>query len=346
MIHNIGKKGILLAAGFLLIACSQKMPAGGYAATEPTPVAAITPAVLNPEEGTFAFVDQDGEDVGPSPTPSPSPTPAPTPEDIAAAPEGITSYNLDELRAITYSDEETAQLEAFYANTLFTGDSVLLGFKNYCARSTEPMFANLKFLAAGSYSLHNAFWEVSEKSVHPLYQGQQYPLWESIPMIAPERAFFFFGINDVAWGIEEDIKLYEQLIDTILGAYPDLDVTIISATYTLAGAGKGGINNENIRAFNEGAADLAARRGWGYVDMANALSDGQGNLRPEFCSDGFVHETNAAYEVWNMMVKAYAAERMGIREMPKPEEVQADVADPAAADEKQATEEDKTEGTD
>ncbi len=276
------------------------------------------PVVLEIQEGTYAFQRSDGIKVGPWPSPTPTPIPTPTPEPDPAAPAGgTTSASVDTLKTIVYSPEEEQQIQDFYKDTVFTGDSVLLGWRNYCARSEDPLCKELQFLASGSYSLHNAFVEVGDKSIHPLYQGQQYPLWESIPMMGAKRVFLFFGINDVAWGVEDAVNMYPLLIERIEAACEGgIDVTIISATYTLAGAAKGGINNENIAAFNEGVAKIAAERGWGFIDLANTLSDGNGNLAPQYCSDGFLHETNEAYDIWYLMMKAYAAERLGIREMP------------------------------
>lgn len=271
--------------------------------------------VLNIQEGTYAFMRADGEKVGPWPSPTPTPIApivTPTPEPLPPATEA-TAIDLTELRSIQYSPEEEQKILEFFENTVYTGDSVLLGFRNYCARSEDPLCRELDFLASGSYSLHNAFVEVGDKSIHPLYQGQQYPLWESIPMMGAKRVFLFFGINDVAWGVQDAVNMYPLLIDRIVEAAPGIDVTIISATYTLAGAGKGGITNANIAEFNEGVKKVAAERGWGFIDLANTLSDGNGNLAPEYCSDGFLHETQAAYDVWYLMMKAYAAERLGIR---------------------------------
>ncbi|MBR5420355.1 MAG: hypothetical protein IK115_04330 [Lachnospiraceae bacterium] len=321
---TVGKLLSALLVGSALLSACKAGEADGTVAPSPAdmtsgsagPTAVPTPAELQPEEGTFAFVSEDGKEVGPSPTPSPSPTPEPTPEDIAAPAEGVSSYDVAALRAVTYTDEQMAAIAEFYSNTVFTGDSVLLGFNNYCARSSDPVCSGLKFLSSGSYSLHNAFRPVSDSSIHPLYQGVQYPLWESVPLIGPNRLFLFFGINDVSFGVEDSLAMYPLLIDNILAACPDLDITILSATYTLAGAGKGGINNENLSAFNSGAAELCAERGWGFLNLADALSDGQGNLKAEYCSDGFVHETNAAYEIWEMMIKAYAAERLGFGSIP------------------------------
>ena len=227
-----------------------------------------------------------------------------------------SAYDLTALYNMQYTDEQMAQINAFYNGAVFAGDSVMLGFRNYATRSSDEMLKGLRFLASGSYSLHNAFWPVSSKSVHPLYQGAQYPLWESIQMMGANRVFLFFGINDVAQGMDDSIALYGELVDKIHELTPNADITVISATYTLKGTGTKGLNNDNLAAFNQAISKMASENGWGYIDMANVLSDGEGNLASKYCSDGFLHENNAAYEVWKLMLISYAAERLGY-ETPK-----------------------------
>ncbi len=292
---------------------------------------------LQPQAGVFAFdVEKSGQlqHVGPTATPAPTPKTAPAPKTAVTAGEdtagsdtqktpdpavninvssaaGVSYYDIKTLDTAVYTDEQMAQIKEFYRNTVFTGDSVLLGFKNYCAKSDDEMLKNFKFLASGSYSLHNAFWEVSEKSIHPLYQGQQYPLWESIPMMGAERMFLFFGINDVALGIDDALNMYPLLIEKIQAGAPGIDVNILSATYTMKDKSKGALNNSNLAIFNEGAAKIAAERGYGYIDIADTLSDGAGNLLEKYCSDNELHENQLAYQVWVQILKAYAADRLG-----------------------------------
>ena len=226
------------------------------------------------------------------------------------------TYDLQTLENMHYSDEQMQQIIQYYNGSVFAGDSVLLGFRNYASRSTDPMLTQMQFLAAGSLSLHNAFWPVSEKSVHPLYQGAQHPIWESMQMMGANKAFLFFGINDVSYNIDESVALYPQLVDKIREYCPNMEINIISATYTLKDMGKGKLNNTNIAAFNQGVRALAEQNGWGYIDMATVLSDGAGNLAPDYCSDGFLHESKKAYNVWTQMLVRYAAERLGIQETP------------------------------
>ena len=274
----------------------------------------------------FDVVGDAGEiHVGPT-EPEPEPTPETVSEDVAAeagvsgnsASENMAayaaaagSYDLTALKKMNFTEEQMAEILAYYDGAVFAGDSVLLGFRNYAAKSSDGFLKSLKFLAAGSFSLHNAFWPVSDKSVHPLYQGEQHPVWESLQLMEAKKAFLFFGINDVSLGMDDSIALYPQLIDKIKELSPDIEITIISATYTLKDAGTKGLNNTNLAAFNEAIKAKAEENGWGYIDMATVLSDGEGNLAAQYCSDGFVHETAAAYEVWTQMLIRYAADQLG-----------------------------------
>jgi hypothetical protein len=194
----------------------------------------------------------------------------------------------------------------YYQNAVIVGDSVAYGLQLYAARNTsDPLFSALRFLTAGSFSVHNAFWPVSEKSVHPMIQGAQHPVWESIPMTGRKHVFTFFGLNDMNAGKDTPEK-YVQLLQKIKASDPEVDFTIISCTYTLADKSSGRLNNTEIRDFNAKMQELAQQNGWGYLDMATPLSDGAGNLAPVYCSDGFVHQTRAAYAVWREQLVAYA----------------------------------------
>ena len=126
-------------------------------------------------------------------------------------------------------------------------------------------------------------------------------------MMGKKHVFLFFGLNDIA--LDDDTpQLYRQLVANIKAASPEAQINIISMTYTAAGAGKKRLNNDNIRRFNGEMKKIAAENGWGFVDMANPLSDGNGNLAAAYCSDNYVHQTTAAYQVWGQVLREYAKE--------------------------------------
>lgn len=213
------------------------------------------------------------------------------------------------------SEEE---IDNYYKNAVFVGDSIMLGFRNYCMKQKDSYLNNIQFLAAGSFSVTNSLWDVTAKSVHPVYKGQKRQVWESISMMETDKVFLFFGMNDLnVSGLEGTVEKYKQLIANIKEKSPDVEIHIISMTYTLKDAGKGKLKNPKIREFNELLKAAALENGWGYLDMATPLATKDGDLAPAYCSDGFVHQSRAAYDVWNTVIRDYARAQLdGTSEYP------------------------------
>ncbi len=205
---------------------------------------------------------------------------------------------------------EEAEIDAYLADSVLIGDSIVLGYRNYCTKSEEEALKSIKFLVAGNFSAHNAFWEVSSKSVHPLYQGEQRPVWESVSLVGAKNVFICLGLNDLNID-DKTCECYQQLISNILELSPEVSINIISMTYTLKDQGVGKLNNDEIRIYNEELQKMAAGNGWGFVNIAPLLADEEGNLKTEYCSDGFLHQTPAAYEVWTQALRQYAEKVLG-----------------------------------
>lgn len=198
-------------------------------------------------------------------------------------------------------------IDDFYANSVFVGDSVMLGFRNYAMKNADTYLGAVQFLASGSFSVNNALQPPNSTSTHPIYDGKQRYIEESIALMHAERVFLFFGINDVALAELPDVcDKYTELIGRIEEQSPDAEIYILSATYTLAGQGGRKLNNENLSALNALMQERASENGWGYVDIMSALDDGKGNLAEEYCSDGYLHQNTAAYDVWSEVLREYA----------------------------------------
>lgn len=212
---------------------------------------------------------------------------------------------------------EEEKINDYLGDSVLIGDSIVLGYRNYCRKSEDESLHDIGFLAAGSFSAHNALWPVSDKSVHPVFQGQQRPVWESVSMMDVGNVFLCFGLNDLNID-DKTIECYKEVIDNILESSPDVQIHIISMTYTLKGQGKGRLNNDEIRVYNTKLKEMAQENGWGYVDLASALEDKEGNLVAEYCSDDFLHQNPAAYDVWTRVLREYVADWLNI-DMPSDE---------------------------
>ncbi len=234
-----------------------------------------------------------------------APTNAETEKATETSVEGETGSEL-----LEFTQEE---IESFYDDSVFVGDSVMLGFRNYAQkRKDDTLLSRMKFLAAGSLSVNNAFWDTkNKKSVHPIYKGQKRYIWDSLALMESKRVFIMLGINDLnVYGLEKTRDKYKELIEKIEESCPDVEVYIMSMTYVLHGKEKGNLKNDTIREFNAMLEELAKENEWGYVSLADSLADENGDLAKEFCSDGFVHQNAAAYDVWVSVLRDYAAQQL------------------------------------
>ena len=208
------------------------------------------------------------------------------------------------------TEEEIAN---YFQGAYVTGDSVAYGFQLYANRQkgSSAILQNLGFLTRGSFSAHNAFMAISKKSVHPTYQGAQHFIWDSLQMVGAKHVFMFFGLNDLnIGGVDSTVDYYVRLINQIRAVNPDIAFTIISTTPMYQGSEKGKLTNANIYALNARMQALCTENGWGYLDIASHLKAANGTLAAQYCSDHYVHETNAAYAIWLQCFHDYAQEKL------------------------------------
>lgn len=226
-----------------------------------------------------------------------------------AAPTGVPETQpVQELLPPT--EDEIAN---YFQGAYVTGDSVAYGFQLYANRqkANSAILQNLGFLTRGSFSAHNAFMAISKKSVHPTYQGAQHHIWDSLQLVGAKHVFMFFGLNDLnIGGVDSTVDYYVRLINQIRAVNPDIAFTIISTTPMYQGSEKGKLTNANIDALNARMQALCTENGWGYLDIASHLKAANGTLAAQYCSDHYVHETNAAYAIWLQCFHDYAQEKL------------------------------------
>lgn len=201
--------------------------------------------------------------------------------------------------------EQEERLASYYGESVFIGDSIMLGFRNYSAKK-DTFVHDIQFLAAGSYSAGNALKPVEGDNVHPKYKGKKYQVWDAVALMGSKRVFVLLGMNDIALlGLEGARDAYGEVLEKIEEASPGIEINIISVTYTLKDEGKKKLNNENIAKYNVLLKEMAKENGWGYIDLCTPISDGKGNLAEGYCSDGFAHLSKTAYARWEKELIKY-----------------------------------------
>lgn len=204
-------------------------------------------------------------------------------------------------------DSET---DSFFENSVFCGDSLMDDFKRYCMAKGSGFLSEPLFLAATSFSLMQAIGPVTSTILHPLYQGEKLSVEDSIAKCGADRAFLFFGMNDLEWTTpEKAVEEYNTLIFRIHNKAPETKLYIIGLTYIYDSAQKydSGFTNENMRIFNDTMYQYCQKYDYiEFINIGDRLIDGTNGLKSEYVSDGIEHMTTAGYDVWTKVLRAYA----------------------------------------
>ena len=232
----------------------------------------------------------------------------PSAPDVSAVEEPATPVVT--LVEVTKSRDELIALAgqgewSWFDDVVMIGDSVTLKLKNFVAqqRHDDPgYFGGGQFLSSGSLGSGNSLWEVSDKSVHPSYQGEKLLLEQSIPMTGAKKLYLMLGVNDIAvYGLEGSVENYKTLLSQIKAAAPEVEFYIQSATPICEGAERGALTNENLKVYNQMLVEMCQELGLRFVDVASVLRDENGYLPREYCSDpdGMgIHLTDLACQLW------------------------------------------------
>lgn len=215
-------------------------------------------------------------------------------------------FTAEQLAAM--KDVSSEEIVNFYDRSVFIGDSIMVGFRNYASTTPGSFMGKSKFLACVSYSLLHALNPVSRDGLQPIYNGKKMNVWDAIPGMGVDKVFIMFGTNDLTYTRADIyVEKHKTLIAKIKEKNPNVQIFIIGMTPVYAGSERGCLNNSNIRWVNEYL--LGKQKAWGftYVNLYENVVDGRGNFRAEYSSDRYVHHNAKCYaEAWEPTLKSVA----------------------------------------
>lgn len=225
--------------------------------------------------------------------------------------ESFTAGSIDIERYNEILSSGMVSENAFFANSVFVGDSLMVGFEKYCRTHDSIASGTTYFLARVSGSAKAAISKnalTKHAGIMPIYNGRAQYIEDSILQIPDvSKMFICYGINDLTGStpaqVAEDLR---TLITRITDKNPGLQVYVISIPCVVPGSHAGYLSNDSIRTANILLQDICAVNGWGFINITEYLMGADGAIRPEYCSDHYVHETERAYQVWNKVLKDYA----------------------------------------
>ena len=192
--------------------------------------------------------------------------------------------------------------EGLFAGTAFIGDSVTLKLRNY--NTANGAVSGATFLCQGSYSVNHAV----NNTMYLSYQGQDMSPQDALKACGATKVFILLGMNDIALvGIDGTIENWGKMIANIRAENPDIQIYIQSGTPIYKSGEVGSLTNENMDKYNVKLQAFAESNGCQYIDLAKYLKDPSNGLAKAYCSDDYVHFTDAACAVWVKVLQSALA---------------------------------------
>lgn len=225
--------------------------------------------------------------------------------------DGFITGNIDEQKYNEILFSGMVSENAFFANSVFVGDSLTVGFEKYCRTHDSIASDSTYFLARVSCSARVAISAnalTKHAGIMPVYDGRVQYIEDSIAQLPDvSRMFICYGMNDLTGSTPEQFTADMQtLITRITDKNPGLEVYVISIPCIASDANAGGLSNSSIQIANILLQNTCMINGWGFVNISEYLMGADGAIRPEYSSDNYVHENSRAYKVWDSVLKDYA----------------------------------------
>jgi len=204
-----------------------------------------------------------------------------------------------------------SRVSAFYSNSVFIGDSILVGYKAYSQRIETSATHNAQFLCSKGFSAYHALRADKSIKNHPEYNGVKQAIWTSVSQMNVDKVFIYLGTNDLV-GINPDESSTNtiEVANRIHQAKPEATIYIIGIAPAYAGTSKGCLNSTDIATYDNLLMDKAHMSGFHYINLSDCLKGEDGNIRPELSGDRYVHINNAAYDIWNQVMSDYALNQL------------------------------------
>ena len=171
----------------------------------------------------------------------------------------------------------------YWDHTVFIGDSVSVMLESYC--NSSQALGGAKFLCSGSMSATNMLAGLILPE-WPKGSGQHPPIEESVKASGADVVYIMLGMNNISMG-DRAVEDMLTIATNIQQANPDATLIFQSVTPMTEDSPRktASLNNDTINAYNERIKAMAQEHEWYYVNVAEAVRNENGFLRPEFCSD-------------------------------------------------------------
>ena len=192
---------------------------------------------------------------------------------------------------------------SYFADAAFLGDSLTVGFSDYQINLGGALICG--YTGVGPDAI------VNRSAVKSPTRGQEVAL-DVLAAAQPRKLYILLGTNTLTTLGASDrfLAYYGQMLDMLreaLGEDCVIYVQSIPPVRPTVAAEKPGLATDVLRGVNEQLAQMAASKGCVYLDLWEALADGEGNLKEMLAAPDGVHlSAGNGYGAWVTYLRNHA----------------------------------------
>ena len=192
---------------------------------------------------------------------------------------------------------------SYFSDAAFLGDSLTVGFSDYQINLSGALICG--YTGVGPDAI------VNRAAVKSPTRGQEVAL-DVLAAAQPKKLYILLGTNTLTTLGASDrfLAYYGQMLDELrqtLGEDCIIYVQSIPPVRPAAAEKKPGLASDVLRGVNEQLAQLAASKGCVYLDLWEALADGEGNLKEMIAAPDGVHlSAGNGYGAWVTYLRNHA----------------------------------------
>ena len=211
----------------------------------------------------------------------------------------IKAYDASVIRQPTCGQVDLS----YFSDAAFLGDSLTVGFSDYQINLSGALICG--YTGVGPDAI------VNRAAVKNPTRGQEVAL-DVLAAAQPKKLYILLGTNTLTTLGASDrfLAYYGQMLDELRQTLGDdciIYVQSIPPVQPAAAEKKPGLASDVLRGVNEQLAQLAASKGCVYLDLWEALADGEGNLKEMIAAPDGVHlSAGNGYGAWVTYLRNHA----------------------------------------
>ena len=191
----------------------------------------------------------------------------------------------------------------YFSDAAFLGDSLTIGFSDYQINLGGALICGYKGVGPDAI--------VNRSTVKSSVRGDEIAL-DVLAAAQPKKLYVLLGTNTLTTlgAADRFLAYYSQMLDALRQTLGDDCVIYVQSVPPVrpeAAAEKPGLATDVLRGVNEQLAQLADSKGCVYLDLWEALADGEGSLKEMVAAPDGVHlSAGNGYGAWVTYLRNHA----------------------------------------